>query len=46
LGGTGSTFPPIIDKRLRFHQLLPPFVTHTILVSSNIFDKSTPVLVE
>src|SRR6218665_1139043 len=33
----------LIEKHLSFHQLLPPFAPPTILVSSNIFYKSTPV---
>src|SRR6218665_2951759 len=41
-GGSPGACPPIIEKRPRFHQLLPPLSPH-ILASPNIFDNSTPV---
>ena len=46
LGAAPAARAPIIQKRLCFHQLSPPFTLPQYLgFLQNVFDKSTPVIV-
>lgn len=43
LGGRLETCPPITEKRLLFHQLLPAFAPNILVCPSPYFDKFTQV---
>src|SRR6218665_973118 len=45
LWGQPGHVPPIFEKRLCIHQLLPPFPPPNIFISPNILDKSMLVAV-